>query len=69
MPFTLTLGNDTYSIRYEPGESTTSLFGGNSNWRGPIWAPMNTMIIRALLQMFSYTGNDFRVDSGTAEPR
>jgi hypothetical protein len=47
-PFVLRMNGDTYSIAYDPGESTTSMFGGNSNWRGPVWFPVNTLIIEAL---------------------
>ena len=48
-----------------PAESDTGMFGGNSNWRGPIWAPINALIVRALLQMYSYYGDDFRVECPT----
>ena len=47
---------------YVPGESDTGMFGGNSNWRGPIWMPVNALIIRALLQYYAYYGNDFTVE-------
>jgi len=48
-----------YSIDYEPAESTVPLFGGNSNWRGPIWMPMNYLFIQALREYQWYSGNDF----------
>ena len=40
------LGSDDYAVSYQPGESTTGMFGGNSNWRGPVWVPVNVLIIR-----------------------
>ncbi len=50
---------------YEPGESTTDLFGGNSNWRGPIWFPVNFLIIQALREYHRYYGNSFQVECPT----
>ena len=47
-----------YAVQYEPAESTTGMFGGNSNWRGPVWFPINLLIIRALLQHYRYYGDD-----------
>ena len=46
-----------YGLQYEPGESSTSLFGGNSNWRGPVWIPMNYLLIQSLLELYKYNGN------------
>ena len=54
-----------YRVQYEPAESTSGMFGGNSNWRGPVWFPMNVIIIRALLQHYSYYGNDFTIECPT----
>jgi len=58
-----------YSIQYEPGESTSSMFGGNSNWRGPIWFPLNYLIIHSLRKYYSYFGDsytyEFPAGSGT----
>jgi hypothetical protein len=51
-----------YSVSYLPAESDTGMFGGNSNWRGPIWMPVNALIIRALLQYYLYYGDDFKVE-------
>jgi len=52
-------------IDYLPAESNTGTFGGNSNWRGPIWFPVNSLIIRALLQFYLYYGDNFRVECPT----
>jgi len=52
-----------------PGESDTGMFGGNSNWRGPIWMPVNALIIRALLQYYTYYGNEFTVECPTGSGR
>ncbi len=60
-PFRLDLGDTTASVDYEPGESTTALFGGNSNWRGPVWFPVNYLLIDALRCFAQALGNTFRV--------
>jgi hypothetical protein len=54
-----------YEVRYEPGESTTALFGGNSNWRGPVWLPINYLLIGALRKFHHYYGDDFLVECPT----
>ena len=64
-PYVFRLGQDEYQIAYRAGESDTGLFGGNSNWRGPVWFPINILLIRALLQYYSYYGDDFRVECPT----
>lgn len=51
-----------FSLRYDPGEGSTNMFGGNSNWRGPIWFPVNYLIIQSLKMYFNYYGNDFKVE-------
>jgi hypothetical protein len=56
-------------VSYLPGESDTGMFGGNSNWRGPIWMPVNALIIRALLQYYSYYGDEFVVECPTGSGR
>ena len=61
-------GSD-YRVDYEPGESTTDLFGGNSNWRGPIWFPINFLLIEALQKFHHYFGNDFTVECPTGSGR
>ena len=58
-----------YSVPYLPGESDSGMFGGNSNWRGPIWMPVNGLIIRALLQYYSYYGDEFKVECPTGSGR
>lgn len=64
-PYQLTLGNNTYTIKYEPGASNSKLFGGNSNWRGPIWFPINFLIIESLQKFYHYYGNDLKVECPT----
>lgn len=64
-PLVLDLGGQEYRLDYEPGESTTNLFGGNSNWRGPIWMPVNFLIITSLIQYYRYYGDSFRVECPT----
>jgi hypothetical protein len=64
-PYVFYVGREEYRVSYLPAESDSGMFGGNSNWRGPIWAPVNALIIRALLQMYSYYGDDFRVECPT----
>jgi hypothetical protein len=58
-----------YRVDYRPMESDSGMFGGNSNWRGPIWAPVNALVIRALLQLYSYYGDSFRVECPTGSGR
>jgi hypothetical protein len=64
-PLVLNLGGEEYRLDYEPGESTTGLFGGNSNWRGPVWLPVNFLILAALLQYHRYYGDSFQVECPT----
>jgi len=61
-PYTFTLDGHVFRVDYEPAESTTSLFGGNSNWRGPIWMPVNALLVQSLRKMYSYYGDDFTVE-------
>jgi hypothetical protein len=61
-PFTCTVGGQPYTVRYEPAESTTDLFGGNSNWRGPIWFPINYLMIEALHKYHHHYGDSFQVE-------
>jgi hypothetical protein len=64
-PFVLDIHGEEYVVKYLPAESNTGMFGGNSNWRGPIWFPVNILILRALLQFYLYYGNDFKVECPT----
>jgi hypothetical protein len=64
-PFTLHLAGARYAVDYEPGESTTGLFGGNSNWRGPIWFPVNYLIIEALHRYARFFGDDILIEHPT----
>jgi hypothetical protein len=68
-PYVINCGGLMYRVSYLPAESDTGMFGGNSNWRGPIWMPVNGLIIRALLQYFSYYGDDFKVECPTGSGR
>ncbi|MFN5335986.1 MAG: MGH1-like glycoside hydrolase domain-containing protein [Bacteroidota bacterium] len=64
-PYTMKINGDTLSIRYTPGESDTQMFGGNSNWRGPIWFPINFLIMESLKKFDSYYGEDFSIEYPT----
>jgi hypothetical protein len=64
-PFVLRLDGEDHEVRYVPAESNTGMFGGNSNWRGPIWFPINTLLLRSLLVMYSFYGDDFKVECPT----
>jgi hypothetical protein len=68
-PFEFRVGDQVFTVPYLPGESDTGMFGGNSNWRGPIWMPVNGLIIRALLQYYAYYGDDFTVECPTGSGR
>ena len=57
----MTVNGVEYRVDYEPAESTTGLFGGNSNWRGPVWFPINYLLIEALQKFDYYLGPDFQV--------
>lgn len=64
-PYTLTVQNTDHTVHYEPAESQTSVFGGNSNWRGPIWLPVNFLLIQAMRRFHSYYGDNLRVECPT----
>jgi hypothetical protein len=68
-PFTFFLEGNLSRVDYEPAESSTGLFGGNSNWRGPIWFPVNLMLYEALLKLNLYYGNDFKIECPTGSGR
>src|SRR5208282_3096703 len=64
-PYVYFVGSQGYGVDYEPAESHSGMFGGNSNWRGPIWMPINGLIIRALLNYYAYCGDAFQVECPT----
>jgi hypothetical protein len=64
-PYVFRTGGQEYRVGYLPAESDTGMFGGNSNWRGPIWAPINALIVRGLLNLYAYYGDDFKVECPT----
>jgi hypothetical protein len=64
-PYRFWVHGQEYRVDYLPAESDTGIFGGNSNWRGPVWFPINLLIIRALLQYYLYYGDNFRIDCPT----
>jgi hypothetical protein len=64
-PFTVSLGGQEFTVGYEPAESTSGLFGGNSNWRGPIWLPTNYLLIGALREFGAFFGEDLLVEYPT----
>ena len=64
-PFVVNVGGQEYRVNYLPAESDTGMFGGNSNWRGPIWMPVNALLIRALLSFYGYYGNNFKIECPT----
>jgi len=64
-PYIFNISRTAYRVDYEPGESSTGLFGGNSNWRGPIWMPVNMMLVQSLRKMYAYYGDDFKVECPT----
>ena len=64
-PFVFHVDGQEYKVQYLPGESNTGMFGGNSNWRGPVWMPVNTLLVRALMNLYSFYGDDFKVQCPT----
>ena len=64
-PFVVNVQGQEYRVNYLPAESDTGMFGGNSNWRGPIWMPVNALLIRALLQYYTYYGDSFKIECPT----
>ena len=68
-PYVFRVGEQEFRVPYVPGESDTGMFGGNSNWRGPIWMPVNALILRALLQYYAYYGDAFTVECPTGSGR
>ena len=64
-PYVFRVGGQDHSVGYLPAESDSGMFGGNSNWRGPIWMPVNALLIRALLNFYEYYGDGFRIECPT----
>jgi hypothetical protein len=64
-PYSVSIDGVKYTINYDPGDSTSNLFGRNSNWRGPVWMPVNFLIIQALREYHLYYGNSFQVECPT----
>jgi hypothetical protein len=64
-PYIFNVGGREYRVNYLPAESDTGMFGGNSNWRGPIWMPVNALLIRALLSFYLYYGDNFKIECPT----
>jgi len=64
-PYTIAIDGMQFSIKYTPAESDSGLFGGNSNWRGPIWMPINYMLIESLHKFYIYYGDDFKIECPT----
>jgi hypothetical protein len=64
-PYTLSVNGSTYTVNYDPAESRSGLFGGNSNWRGPIWFPVNFLLIESIQKLHHYYGDDFIVECPT----
>jgi hypothetical protein len=68
-PYAIASDGKEYKIEYAPGESTTAVFGGNSNWRGPLWFPVNFLLIESLQKFHHYLGEDFKVECPTGSGR
>jgi len=64
-PYVFNVGGQEYRVNYLPAESDTGMFGGNSNWRGPIWMPVNTLLLRALMSYYLYYGDSFKIECPT----
>jgi len=64
-PFVFRTGGQEHRVQYLPAESNTGMFGGNSNWRGPVWMPVNALIVRGLLNFYAFYGDDLKVECPT----
>jgi hypothetical protein len=64
-PFVFNAAGQEYTVPYLPAESNTGMFGGNSNWRGPVWMPVNALILRALINLYGFYGDEFKVQCPT----
>jgi hypothetical protein len=65
-PYVVNVQGQEYRVNYLPAESDTGMFGGNSNWRGPVWMPVNVLLIRALLSFYLYYGDTFKIECPTS---
>jgi len=68
-PYIFDVNGEEYKVAYLPAESNTGMFGGNSNWRGPIWMPINDLLVRSMLQFYAYYGDDFKIECPTGSGR
>jgi hypothetical protein len=68
-PYSVSLNGQEYTINYDPGDSTSDFFGGNSNWRGPVWMPMNHLIIRSIREYGEFYGDSLKVECPTGSGR
>ncbi|HVZ35319.1 MAG TPA: glucosidase, partial [Polyangiaceae bacterium] len=68
-PYSYWVHGEEFRVSYVPAESDSGMFGGNSNWRGPVWMPVNVLIVRALLQFYQYYGDSFRIECPTGSGR
>jgi len=68
-PYVVVVGGHEHRVSYQPAESDSGTFGGNSNWRGPVWFPVNVLLIRALLQFYLFYGDSFRIECPTGSGR
>ena len=68
-PFVFNVHGEEYRVDYEPAESSTGLFGGNSNWRGPVWFPVNVLVVRALVHYYRFYGDTFTIECPTGSGR
>jgi hypothetical protein len=68
-PYTFNVNGQEYGVNYLPAESDSGMFGGNSNWRGPVWMPVNVLLIRALLSFYAYYGDNFKIECPTGSGR
>jgi hypothetical protein len=68
-PFSIDVGGRAFSVSYEPAESRSGLYGGNSNWRGPVWLPINYLLIEALGKYHAYYGDSFTIEYPTGSGR
>src|SRR5207249_8597222 len=68
-PYVFHADGQEYRVDYLPAESNTGMFGGNSNWRGPVWMPVNVLIVRALLNLYAFYGDELKVECPTGSGR